>query len=227
MGKITLNMTGAEFKRLIEQTDSDGVVDTLQEVFALFSGISDDETLAEYFQSLSARISTLENTSVSLGTLAFKNSASGVMTPSGTNSTSQVSLTGEEKSRMVTTKIIGVNAETLTVHDTPTLSKTTIKEVKSFNGGTAPTIVYDKDTRKVTLNVGTAASLVTKNTEVGNGLVEGDAVQVAKKNDSSTTVATGALNANGQGGEVVTKSNDGGTAAAQTFTGNQGNVTVQ
>lgn len=50
MGQVRLNMTGEEFKKLIEQKNPDGIVDTLQEVFALFEGIGDDETLVEYVQ---------------------------------------------------------------------------------------------------------------------------------------------------------------------------------
>ncbi len=46
--QVILNMTGEQFKKLIEETEKNGVVDTLQELLDLFKGISDSETVAEY-----------------------------------------------------------------------------------------------------------------------------------------------------------------------------------
>ena len=45
MGKVRLNMTGDEFKTLIEGTSPNGEIDTLPEVMAAAQGISDDETI--------------------------------------------------------------------------------------------------------------------------------------------------------------------------------------
>ena len=47
---VCLDMTGDEFKRLIEYKDPNDVVDTLQEVLAMFEGIGDGETIAEYIR---------------------------------------------------------------------------------------------------------------------------------------------------------------------------------
>ena len=47
---VRLNMTGEEFKKLLERKDPNNVVDTLNEVLAMFEGISDNETIAEYVQ---------------------------------------------------------------------------------------------------------------------------------------------------------------------------------
>lgn len=51
---VIMNMTGDEFKRLIEQRDPNAVVDTLHEVLAMFEGISDGETIADYLRRLVA-----------------------------------------------------------------------------------------------------------------------------------------------------------------------------
>lgn len=47
---IRLNMTGEEFKRLIEQYDPDNEVNTLPEVLRLLQGIGDNESLADYIE---------------------------------------------------------------------------------------------------------------------------------------------------------------------------------
>lgn len=47
---VIMNMTGDEFKRLIEQRDPNGIVDTVQELLKMFEGMNDDETLPDYIQ---------------------------------------------------------------------------------------------------------------------------------------------------------------------------------
>lgn len=79
-----------------------------------------------------------------------------------------------------------------------------IKEVDSFSAGTSPSLSYDETSKKLTFSAGSQSSLTTKN----------------------TTVASGAVSAEGTGAEVVTQSNNTGTADAQVFTGAAVNVTV-
>ncbi len=249
------------------------------------------------------------STSVLKG-LAFKDSASGSYTPAGSNAASAVSLSGEAKSKMVTTSVYGVAGEetlhdtptlnttnivgvdgsvtthdtptlnttnivgvdgSVTTHDTPTLNTTNVKEVDTFSQGTLPSMTYDETNKKLTFNAGALASLATKNTAVGTSLTAGAAVTVpvaaaaatavgtsltagaavtvpvaadaatavgisltagtaktvATKAAAATTVATGALDAEGAGAEVVTQSNNAGTAAAQVFSGTAATITVQ
>lgn len=45
---VYLDMTGKEFKTLIEQVTQDGKVNTLPELFALLGSLPDDMTLEEY-----------------------------------------------------------------------------------------------------------------------------------------------------------------------------------
>lgn len=47
MGKVKLNMTGEEFKTLIEGEKPNGVIDTIPEMKRAMGGISDDETIQE------------------------------------------------------------------------------------------------------------------------------------------------------------------------------------
>ena len=53
---VYLDMTGEEFKKLIERKDPNDAVNTLQEVLAMFEGISDGETLVEYIQRISQTV---------------------------------------------------------------------------------------------------------------------------------------------------------------------------
>lgn len=47
MGKVKLNMTGEEFKKLIEGENPDGQIDTIPEMVRAMHGIKDDETIQE------------------------------------------------------------------------------------------------------------------------------------------------------------------------------------
>jgi hypothetical protein len=47
---VILNMTGDEFKRIIENQDKDDQVASLLELLNLFRGIGDDGTLPQYIQ---------------------------------------------------------------------------------------------------------------------------------------------------------------------------------
>ena len=55
-----LSMTGEEFKRLIEQPNPDGVIDTLPEMMRAMQGISDDgETIDDKVQqAMDSRVGT-------------------------------------------------------------------------------------------------------------------------------------------------------------------------
>lgn len=60
-----LNMTGDEFKKLIEQDNKNGTVDTLKEVLAMFNGIGDNETIAEYVKRVA--LTTDEEEEIGIG----------------------------------------------------------------------------------------------------------------------------------------------------------------
>lgn len=51
MGKITLNMTGDEFKQLIEGRSPNGEVDTIPEMVDVMKGINDDSTIKDETES--------------------------------------------------------------------------------------------------------------------------------------------------------------------------------
>jgi len=61
---VMMNMTGEEFKRLIEQQDPNGIVDTLQEVLAMFDGIDDGETIADYVRRVAVTPDSMPENSV-------------------------------------------------------------------------------------------------------------------------------------------------------------------
>lgn len=66
-------MTGEEFKRLIERRDPNDVVDTLQEVLAMFEGIGDGETIAEYIRRVAVTPESMPEDCI--GTEQIKNNA--------------------------------------------------------------------------------------------------------------------------------------------------------
>lgn len=49
---VLMNMTGEEFKRIIENQDKDNQVASLLELLEMFRGIGDNETLPEYIQRI-------------------------------------------------------------------------------------------------------------------------------------------------------------------------------
>lgn len=65
---VRLDMTGEDFKKLIEQKDSNGVVDTLKEVLAMFDGIGDNETIAEYIKRTTISTTDLHEEEIGIGT---------------------------------------------------------------------------------------------------------------------------------------------------------------
>lgn len=65
---VTLDMTGEEFKRLIEQRDPNNVVDTLQEIKAMFAGISDSETIADYVRRVAMTADGVKEEDIGIGT---------------------------------------------------------------------------------------------------------------------------------------------------------------
>ena len=60
-----MEMTGEEFKKLIEQRDTDGIVNTLQEILAAFEGIRDDETIVDYVKRVA--LTTGEEQEIGVG----------------------------------------------------------------------------------------------------------------------------------------------------------------
>lgn len=61
---VTLNMTGEEFKQLIERRNDDGIVNTLQEVMAMFEGIGDNETIADYVRRVAVTADAMPEGSI-------------------------------------------------------------------------------------------------------------------------------------------------------------------
>lgn len=61
-----LNMTGEEFKRLVEQQNPNGQVDTMPELMKMFNGIGDDETIAEYVARVAVTAESLPWDSVGM-----------------------------------------------------------------------------------------------------------------------------------------------------------------
>lgn len=118
-----------------------------------------------------------------LGTLAYKDNAStqykpkgsvtttlsqtntqatltkGDYTPSGTNASSSVTLSGGATSKLVTTTIKGV-AGTTTLHDTPTLNTTNVGSASGWNAGSLPSL-GNPTTKKfgTSLTAGTAVAV--------------------------------------------------------------------
>lgn len=160
-----------------------------------------------------------------LKALAFKDSASGTVTPAGTNAASAVTLTGGETKKLAVTTITGTNG-TETVHDTPTLNTESVGSASGWNAGQMFTAAVDEANETLTLTAGTAPSLTVTSKDVGVSLTAGSAKTVAKAASSATTVATGSVTTSGNGATVATALPTGGTAAAQKFTGTQATVTV-
>lgn len=168
----------------------------------------------------------------SLKKLAFKDSASGDVTPAGTisvgsgatnytpsgsNEASAVTLTGGSDGKLVTQSITPAGAA-VTVHDTPSLTKEEVKTVDTWSAGTMFTAEYDEQNEQLTFTAGAAPTLSTKDVSVGTDITAGAEKSVASVGNP-VTVATGQVDTNGAGSSVVTVSPTGGTAAAQKFNG--------
>ena len=70
---VTLNMTGEQFKQLIERRNDDDIVNTLQEVMAMFEGIGDNETIVDYVRRVAVTADAMPEDSI--GQEQMKNGA--------------------------------------------------------------------------------------------------------------------------------------------------------
>lgn len=70
---VRLSMTGEEFKQLIERRNEDGIVNTLQEVMAMFEGIGDNETIVDYVRRVAVTDDAMPEDSI--GREQMKNGA--------------------------------------------------------------------------------------------------------------------------------------------------------
>lgn len=70
---VRLSMTGEEFKTLIERRNEDGIVNTLQEVMAMFEGIGDHETIIDYVRRVAVTDDAMPEDSI--GREQMKNGA--------------------------------------------------------------------------------------------------------------------------------------------------------
>ncbi len=159
----------------------------------------------------------------SLKALAFKDSATGDITPAGTNAPSAVTLEGGSTANLNTTTIVGTDG-TEVLHDTPTLNRENVGSASGWDAGTMFTASVSGET--LSLVAGVAPSLTITSTAVGTSLTAGAEKTVAKVASSATTVATGEVSASGAGAVVATALPTGGTAAAQVFAGTLATVTV-
>lgn len=56
-----MNMTGDEFKKLVEQKDPNELINTIPEILEFLSGIKDNETLEQYIKRIVATIFKIED----------------------------------------------------------------------------------------------------------------------------------------------------------------------
>lgn len=126
------------------------------------------------------------------------------------------------------------NSETLTFTQgvAPSLTITNTDVGTSLTAGSEVVVpIADESATNVgtSLTDGTAQTVATAATDqvaVGISLTDGSEVTVATSSSSATTVATGAVNSEGEGATVATALHTGGTAAAQVFTGTQDTIVV-
>lgn len=59
--KVIMNMTGDEFKKLVEQKDPNELIDTIPEILDFLQGIKDGETLEQYIKRIVATIFKIED----------------------------------------------------------------------------------------------------------------------------------------------------------------------
>ena len=115
-------------------------------------------------------------------------------------------LTNVSTSKLNTTSIIGIK-ETDTVHDTPSLTKTSYGSASEWKAGSASNWSFSVPSGTETLTItggnGTAPSLKVTDVSVGTGLVAGTAKTFAIAAESATTVATGSVSTGGSGATVA------------------------
>ena len=136
-------------------------------------------------------------------------------------------LTDVSTSKLNTTSIIGIK-ETDTVHDTPSLTKTSYGSASEWKAGSASNWSFSVPSGTETLTIaggnGTAPSLKVTNVSVGTGLVAGTAKTFAIAAESATTVATGSISTGGSGATVAisagstTKAYTGISSSTASFT---------
>lgn len=56
---VIMQMTGDEFKKLVEQRDPDHIIDTIPEILDFLHGIEDGETLEQYIKRVIRSIITI------------------------------------------------------------------------------------------------------------------------------------------------------------------------
>lgn len=59
--RVIMNMTGDEFKKLVEQKDPNELINTIPEILEFLSGIKDNETLEQYIKRIVATIFKIED----------------------------------------------------------------------------------------------------------------------------------------------------------------------
>lgn len=127
-----------------------------------------------------------------------------VKVPTGFSTTGV--LTSVSTSKLNTTSIIGIK-ETDTVHDTPSLTKTSYGSASEWKAGSASNWSFSVPSGTETLTItggnGTAPSLKVTNVSVGTGLEAGTLKTFAIAAESATTVATGSVSTGGSGATVA------------------------
>lgn len=155
-----------------------------------------------------------------LGQLAFQDYAIGGMTPSGTNAPSAITLQGGGKARLKTKTLPVVSVPTGWAEQTSKVSKIT-----DWNPGTMFTAQVNGET--LTLTPGATPQLTYQDLSALIALnVRVYATVPRVESGAPITIATGAVGEDGTGAEVVTELPTGGTAAAQVFTGDFADITV-
>lgn len=127
-----------------------------------------------------------------------------VKVPTGFSTTAV--LTGVNTSKLSTTTITGTDG-TDTVHDTPSLTKTSYGSASNWNAGSASnwsfSVASDTETLTIGGGNGSAPSLTVTNVSVGTGLVAGTTKTFAIAAGTATTVATGSVSTGGSGATVA------------------------
>lgn len=133
------------------------------------------------------------------------------------------SVSADTTKKLVTASIVPTNGSD-TVHDTPTLTKSSVGSASNWNAGSASSWNFaigsgsDAETLVITGANSTAPSLTITDTQVGTGLTEGSAKTFAKVG-SAVTVATGSATTTGTGSAIVTDVTIGESAEAITALG--------
>lgn len=115
---------------------------------------------------------------------------------------------GETNNKKLETKTItGVGGST-TVHDTPTLNKSSIGSASGWNTGNLPEMIYDGATETLTFNPGSLPTLTVTPTQVGTDLTEGTEKTVAIPGLNRTYATGQTTTAEGETGAYVVVPNN-------------------